>query len=33
MRGDTIRVSPHLWVNQTDVDRFLAALAEVAPGG
>lgn len=33
MRGDTIRVSPHLWVNQTDVDRLLAALAEVAPGG
>lgn len=31
MRGDTIRVSPHLWVNQADVDRFLAALAEVAP--
>ena len=31
MRGDTIRVSPHLWVNQADVDRLLAALAEVAP--
>ncbi|MDP6788046.1 MAG: aminotransferase class V-fold PLP-dependent enzyme [Rhodospirillales bacterium] len=32
MRGDTVRVSPHLWVNQADVDRLLAALAEVAPG-
>ena len=31
MRGDTMRVSPHLWVNQADVDRLLAALAEVAP--
>jgi selenocysteine lyase/cysteine desulfurase len=31
MRGDTIRVSPHLWVNQADIDRLLAALAEVAP--
>ena len=33
MRGDTIRVSPNLWVNQADIDRLLAALAEVAPAG
>jgi selenocysteine lyase/cysteine desulfurase len=31
IRGDTVRVSPHLWVNQTDVDRLLAALAEEMP--
>ena len=29
MRGDTVRVSPHLWITEADVDRLIAALAEV----
>ena len=31
MRGDTVRVSPHLWVKQADIDRLLEALAEEMP--
>jgi selenocysteine lyase/cysteine desulfurase len=30
LRGDRIRVSPHLYSTEADVDRLLAALAETA---
>jgi len=32
LRGDTIRVSPHLWIDDEDVERFLAVLRRALAG-
>jgi len=33
LRGSSLRVSPHLWTTEEDVDRLVGALAEATKGG
>lgn len=33
VRGDSLRVSPHVWTTDRDVDRFLEVLADHGGAG